>query len=118
MDHYEFEAKVPVEHILHIVKTVRESGVQGNVGCILQCAGSALGELGAFIDSFKPEPVGTVLYGDRPVETLSLNEVCDALEAKFGVATAAEDDKSAIDPTTIALILQIVKLVWELWRNR
>lgn len=116
MNHYEFESKLPVDHVLHLVSMVRSGELV--VSQMLICSGSALGELGTFIESFQlPKPVG-MLYGETPVDDLSLEECCNALETLLVPIASSGDDEKAIDPTTIALIIQLVLRVLELWRNR
>lgn len=116
MAHYDFESKIPVEHVLHIIQTVREDGVLGNTGDILVCAGSAIGELGTFIKSFGPAPFGdaapvmTVVVDEQEtmVESLSLTQLCDELESQFAPKMAGAEP-AAINPLVLALIVQLVK---------
>jgi hypothetical protein len=114
--HYDFESKIPVDHVLHIIQTVREDGVLGNTGDILICVGSAVGELGTFIKSFGPAPFGdiapvmTVIVDEQEtmVEGLSLLQVCDELESQLAPKMSGEAP-AAINPLLMALIVQLVK---------
>jgi hypothetical protein len=122
MNHYDFEARIPVDHVLHIISVVREEGVAGNTSKLMICLGSAIGELGAFLGTFGPSPVGDQQFVDEvPVDTMSLQDCCDALEKKFSVLkglSVVKQDEAGIDPATIALLIQLALKLIELWRNR
>jgi len=107
MKEYDFEAKVPVEHVMHIISAIR-GGTLTASGALI-CTGSSLGELGAFIAKFQAPFAQqlAVSFAD-----LSIEEVCDELERKL-TTTSFSNSPSTIDPAMVALIIQLVSLLFK-----
>jgi hypothetical protein len=102
MAHYEFEAVIPVEHVMHLITLVRENGsnLLGVKGEVLTEVGCICGELGAYIGpSDIPQPMGAA----PTPETLAA--ACDAVEAELGVKG------EGLEGINIALIIQIINLI-------
>ena len=118
MEHYEFKAAIPVDHLLHIVSIVRTSGVAGNVDDLLICLGSAMGELGTYIKSFE-EPYGEVLSDADVAEVgnMTVEECCMMLETKIGDPETF-GSPATIDPQTLLVIFQLAMKLFELFKSR
>ena len=111
MDHYNFEARIPLDHAMHIVAMVRAGELLEKKSEALMCIGSATGEIGALLGQYEvPTPFGAF------AAEMSIEEVCEELEAKVQVMEVAEP--SSIDPATIALILQLAQLAFKWWSSR
>ena len=107
--HYEFEAKVPVEHVKHVIAMVRE-GVPDK-GKLLICVASAAGEVGALIDSFENPEV--VPIGSPTIEQMSENELFQELDDALQTSEAAQ-----ISPFVLALILKALEYALDYLKNR
>jgi len=109
MEHYEFEARLPIDHVRHIVASVRE-GVPSKSG-LLMCVGSATGELGALLATFENPDV----FSTTAVESMSEEEVLEELES---LLNEAEDSTYQLSPFAIALIMKAIELALEYLKNR
>lgn len=106
---YEFQAQIPVEHVLHLVGIVRNnmSNLIAAKGDILEEIGAITGELGAYFNS-QEMPYGTAL-ANGAFQTMQLDQLCDKIEAEL-----APESASAVGAIDIMTIMMIIRLVIQL----
>lgn len=73
---YDFQARIPVDEVMELVKLVRSGNLILQKGHALQHVGCISGELGAFLAQYDdPQPIGSTPYSQ-----MSLEEVLRELE--------------------------------------
>lgn len=107
MQHYDFEARIPLDHVMHLVTSFREGTLLVNRGDNLMCAGSAVGEVGALLKTFEvdPEPIGAI----NSVRQMTLGELIEEFEAAF----PKDQDPATfqINPFLAVLIQRLIELL-------
>lgn len=111
MDHYDFKPRVPVDHVRHIISSVRE-GVPKK-GQLLMCVGSASGEVGALIDTFENPDV--VPIGSPTITSMEEQELLRELEDALN---DYNPEAAQISPFLLALIMKAIELALEYLNNR
>lgn len=105
MKHYEFEARVPFDHVMHLISSYREGTLLTEKGDNLMCVGSAVGEVGALVKNMEePEPIGAL----NSVRQMSLDELIDEFEQAF---PAGSTEPVQISPFLAALLQRLLELL-------
>lgn len=115
---YNFEARVPIDHIRGIVTIFRSGEAATKKGPLGELCGAAIGEASAIVTNFEggdpvigacPEDLPTTIEG-------AISRFEEILEA-YDAQPAGADGPSRLSPEMWALIIQIARLVLDSWLN-
>lgn len=108
MSKYEFEAKVPVACVKHVIEIVRSGELKTRKGELLQECGAILGESGALLSTFENPDV---FAGDTSeIQSKGLNELVDEIEE---FVEAYDEQLNQINPIFITLLIELIKRLIE-----
>ena len=118
MDHYDFEARIPLDHLMHLVAQVRNGTLITNRGDNLMCLGSISGELGALLKTYQNDdatPIGSAVtraYEMTVDPVMDIYQVSKELEEELATPMAVDQPMgaAALNPYVLALILRLIKL--------
>lgn len=106
MSDYEFEARVPIECVKHVIDIIRSGNMMSRKGELLEHCGAILGELGALLKSFEEDgpdgPFASVALSEDQDITLSL--LMEDIEDEI------EGEGFKMNPLVVALIVKLIEL--------
>jgi hypothetical protein len=105
MEHYAFEARIPFDHVKHIITGIKDGTFLTNKGQSLMCIASAAGELGAFINTFENPDV--VPIGAPGLTQLSADEVLKEVE---DFIDEYNTETSQVSPYLLAVLFKALEI--------
>lgn len=106
-----YPTDLPLSDIQNVIRIVRTGAVKAEYKQLIASAYEVEGYLlGTFVGEPSPKLMAQAGAGDL----LECGKVLEAYKPQLG----AEADATAIDPATIAMILQLVMTLIQAWRNK